>query len=402
MLLLLLSGHAFGQDPFLPYLTGKPPVITEDLGVETTSDGLKIHRLVFQSRIMQTPEGPKPVLVYAVIVHPAGTGVHPGMVRLHGGGGIADIPAAIGSAKEGYVSLVLDIPAIAGKAKSPKNTFPDSRAKIAAKPDASYSGLFDAVLAAVQSFYLLRAQPDVDKAKIAIAGSSWGGYTATMVAGILDKDIAVTYSAFGSGNFLLGAYEKPNIEKLPEAEKQEWVKYLDPGKRAHNITKPFIIATASNDRHWSWMAVQATLAEMKGPVQQFYSPNDNHAMKYPGSALMIPFFNHYLKGGPALPKVVLGKTERLKDGGLKVNYKVDGAAKLIASRLYYTSPTDQPVWTERVWSFVEATPAGSGYQAVIPATVALKPLDWYVLITDNHPQLGKDTVSVSSLIQQTK
>lgn len=400
--LLLMAGNAMAQDPFQPYLTGKAPIIKEDLGTEKTADGIVVHKLVFQSRIMQTPTGPLPVLVYAVIVHPAGNGPFPGLVRLHGGGGIADIPAAIGSAKEGYVSLVLDIPGIAGKEQSPKNTFPASIPKIAAKPNASYSALFDAVLASIQSFYLLRNEADVDKKRIAIAGSSWGGYTATMLAAILDKEIAGTYVAFGSGNFELGAYEKQNIDKLPAAEKEEWIKWLDPGSRASNITKPYVIATASNDRHWSWMAVQATLAEMKGPVHQFYSPNDNHTMKYMGSSLMIPFLNHYLKDGPALPKVILAKTEKLQDGALQINFKVADAAKLVATKVYYTIPSNQPIWTERLWTPVDAIANGKGFQAVIPAAISSKPLQWYVLITDNHPQLGKDTVSVSSLIQVTK
>lgn len=402
LLLMLLAGNAMAQDPFLPYLTGKPPAITEDLGTEKTADGITIHKLVFQSRTIQTPTGPLPILVYAVIVHPAGNGPFPGLVRLHGGGGNADIPAAIGSAKEGYVSLVLDIPGIAGKEKNAKNTFPATTAKITAKPDASYSVLFDAVLASIQSFYLLRTEADVDKKRIAIAGSSWGGYTATMLAAILDKDIAGTYVAFGSGNFELGAYEKTNIDKLPTAEKAEWIKWLDPGSRAQNITKPYVIATASNDRHWSWMAVQATLAKMKGPIYQLYSPNDNHALKYMGSSLMIPFLNHFLKGGPDLPKISLGKTEKLKDGALQVNFKVADATKLVASKLYFTIPSDQPIWTERIWTPIDALPNGKGFQATIPAAISSKPLDWYVLITDNHPQLGKDTVSVSSPIQQTR
>lgn len=397
------SGFAQDQDPFLPYLTGKPPVIQEDLGTEINAEGLKIHKLVFRSRVVQTPEGPRESLVYAVIVHPPGKGPFPAMVRIHGGGGHADVPSALSSARDGYVSLVLDVPGVAGKERSAKNTINwDKIPKIGAKPDATHSALFDAVLAGIQSFYLLAAQPDVDQKKIGVAGSSWGGYTATMVAGILDRDVAATYSAFGSGNFLKGAYEKANIERLPEEERKAWLKWLDPGARAVKITKPYIIATASNDRHWSWMAVQATLEKMKAPLNYFYSPNDNHQMKYMGSSLMIPFFNQYLKGGPALPMVLLGQTEKLKDGRLSLKYKVKHAEQLIAARVYYTNPTDQPVWTERVWSYVDAKAVSSGYQAIIPASAAAKPLDWYVLVTDHQPKLGKDTVSVSSLIQHLK
>lgn len=272
VLVNLLQGHGqntkiplSNTDPFLPYLTGKPPIIEEDLGIETMPDGLTIHRFVFRSRVIETPEGPLPSLVYGAIVHPVGRGPFPAIVRLHGGGGNADIPSAVSSAKVGYVSMVIDIPAISGKDKSPKNTFPwKSRQAIGARPDATYSGFFDAVLASVQSFYLLRSQPDVVRHKIAIAGASWGGYTATMVAGILDKDIAATYSAFGSGNFMKGAFEKTHLEQLPETEKEEWLRYLDPGRRAFNITKPYLIATASNDRHWSWMACPGNTFRYEG------------------------------------------------------------------------------------------------------------------------------------------
>jgi len=402
LILCLVPLCSIAQDPFQSYLTGKPPVITEDLGTETTAEGLKIHRLIFRSRMLETTAGNQPCLVFAAIVHPAGRGKHPGIVRLHGGGGSADIPAAITSAKAGYVSLVLDIPAVAGKAQHPKNNFPAaSRPKIGARPDATYSGLFDAVLAAIQSFYLLRAQPDVDPKRIGIAGASWGGYTATMVAGILNKDIACTYSAYGSGNFLKGAYEKTHIEQLPEKERSAWLTYMDPGNRARNITKPFIIATASNDRHWSWMAVQATLADMKGPTYQFYSPNDNHMMKYPGSNLMIPFFNHYLLGGPALPAITAIKYTTTTAGGLKISFKVKHTQNPIAVRVFYTNPEEQVLWTERKWSFIDAVPLAAGYQAIIPAEANAKALDCYVLLTDVQPRLGADTVSVSSLIRQT-
>jgi dienelactone hydrolase len=388
-------------DPFLPYLTGKPPVIAEDLGTETTAEGIKIHRFVFQSRMIETPTGPQPSLVYAVITHPATPGKHPALLRLHGGGGSADIPAAVGSAKLGYVCLVLDIPGVAGdKVKNPKTTGPWlTRQKIGASPDASYSQLFDAVLSSIQSFYLLRSQPDVDAGRMAVAGASWGGYTATMVSSILNKDLAASWSVFGSGNFLEGAFEKQHIEKLPDAERAEWLKYLDPGTRAGNITKPFFIATASNDRHWSWMAVQATLASMKGPINQLYSPNTNHLIKYPGGSEMIPFLNQYLKGGAPMPKISVTKTTRMKDGTIEVEYSVANAAKPVNAKVYYTFPDDQPIWTERVWVQVDAVANAKGYKAVIPAKGTT---DMFAIITDVHPELGQDSTSVSSLIQRIK
>ncbi len=114
--------------------------------------------------------------VYAAIAYPAGRGPFPGLLRLHGGGGFADIPAAISSAKSGYVSLVLDQPGVAGeKSRNAKTTGQwKGRPMITAKPDVTYSALFDAVLASVQALYLLRAQPEVNKSKLCVAGGVLG------------------------------------------------------------------------------------------------------------------------------------------------------------------------------------------------------------------------------------
>lgn len=395
---------AYSDDPFLPYLTGKPPVIAEDLGTETRDDGIKMHRFVFRSRVIETPGGPQQSLVFAAIAHPATAGKHPAILRLHGGGGSADIASAISSARLGYVCLVLDIPGVAGgTVKSPKSVGPwDKEPKITANPDPTHSGLFDAVLASIQAVYILKAEADVDATKIGVAGASWGGYTSTMVACILNKDLAAGWSVFGSGSFMEGANEKSNIEKLPEAERALFLKYLDPGSRAGNITKPFFIATASNDKHWSWMAVQATLASMRGPVNQVYSPNTNHMIKYPGGSEMIPFFNQYLKGGPPMPKISITTSKKLDNGDLEVQYSVAHAVKPVNPRVYYTNPDEQLIWTERIWKAVEAIPNSKGYTAVIPASSAKGTTDMFAIITDIHPELGQDSTSVSSLIQRIK
>lgn len=413
LLLMIAVSNLFGQnipnlssdpsDPFLPYLTGKAPKVIEDLGTETRADGIKIQKLVFLSRIVNTAEGADSSLVYVAIAWPVGPGPHPAIVRLHGGGGIADIPAAAGSAKIGYVSLVIDIPGIAGKDKSPKNKGPWLKmSKITAVPDVTNSALFDAVLASVQSFYLLRAQPGVDPSKMGVAGASWGGYVSTMVACLLDKDLAASWSVFGSGSFMQGSYEMRNISKLPEAEMEQWIRYLDPGSRSQNITKPFFIATASNDRHWSWMAVQTTLAKMKGPVNQMYSPNTNHLIKCPGGSEMIPFFNQYLKVGAPMPKVTDVKTKRLPDGSIQVLYKVSNTADPVNPRVYFTTPGAQPLWTERVWESVIAKPVSKGYEAVIPASKASGLTNLFAYITDHQPKLGQDSTTVTSLILEVK
>jgi len=395
---------AQSSDPFAPYLTGLAPAIAEDLGNETVSDSIRVHKFVFRSRDITTPDGVQPSFVYAAIAFPKGKGPFPGLLRLHGGGGSADIPAAVSSAKAGYVSIVLDEPGIAGaKARNAKTTGPWlNRKMITAEPDVTQSSLFDAVLASVQALYLLRAQPEVDKNKLCVAGASWGGYIATMVAALADKDIKATWSVFGSGHFELGAYEKDHILKLPADERARWQRWLDPGSRAQSITKPYFISTASNDRHWSWMAVQATLASVKGPVNQFYSPNDNHGMNYPGSKYMLHYFDHYVKGmAPALPEVTDSKSKQQSDGRVQVSFAVKQASQILKAEVWY-APADT-LWTQKQWLPVAAQKAGDRYIAWIPATAAQTNLNWYAITrVCNEKAWGKDTLSFAGRIQEVK
>ncbi|WEK34872.1 MAG: acetylxylan esterase [Candidatus Pseudobacter hemicellulosilyticus] len=397
-----ILAQAQESDPFAPYLTGKPPVIEEDLGTEMVSDSIRVHKFLFRSRVVQTPEGPVPTIVYAAIAYPSGKGPFPGMLRLHGGGGSADIPAAVSSARAGYASIVLDVPGIAAAQKRhPKTAGTWTKSTmITANPDASNSSLFDAVLGSIQAFYLLRAQPGVDASRMCVAGASWGGYTATMVAALIDKDIKATWSVFGSGHFELGAYEKDRIGKLPDTERARFQRWLDPGRRAQQITKPYFISTASNDRHWSWMAVQATTDLMRGPVNQFYSPNDNHAINYPGAKYMLRYFDHYVKGiGPVLPQVLDEKTRRLKDGRVALSFTATGLTKLAKAEIWY-APADTG-WITKKWLSIPSSFDGKRYISYLPAAVAAQSFNWYAIVSSTNPAaLGKDTIAVSGKVEE--
>src|SRR5690349_14357343 len=144
------------------------------------------------------------------------------------------------------------------------------------------------------------------------------------------------------------------INKQPGEERARWQRWLDPGSRAEQITRPYFISTASNDRHWSWMAVQATLAAMKGPVNQFYSPNDNHAINYPGAKNMLRFFDHYVKHiAPPLPVVTAGEAAPLKDGQVQVSFTAKDITSLMKAEVYY-APADT-LWTSKKWVAVPAS-----------------------------------------------
>jgi hypothetical protein len=168
-------------DPFLPYLTGQPPAITTKLDDETVGNVL-VRRIVFRSRVVQTPKGPQNSHVFTIIASPSTPGRYPGLLILHGGRGAAEKERAIYWANRGYVAVAPDLPGIADPNAIPNSSGPwksSSSAKyIAANPDVTVSPIFDGVLAAVQALYLLRAQPQVLKDRIGVVGVAWGGYAA--------------------------------------------------------------------------------------------------------------------------------------------------------------------------------------------------------------------------------
>ncbi|MES2276065.1 MAG: dienelactone hydrolase family protein [Bacteroidota bacterium] len=395
------NAQQISNDPFQPYLTKKPPEIIIDHGFEKLPNGIRLRKLVFRSRSLMTDSGVKVIKVFAAIAYPAEPGKYPAVIRLHGGGGKADLDVAENFAKQGYVSLVLDIPGVADEVKNNKEGAWPKLPMITAKPDVTHSALFSAVAASIQAFYLLRSQPDVDTTRMGIAGGSWGGYVATMLSTLVNNDVAATWSVFGTGNFLAGANEKPNIEKLPAAEKSEWVKYLDPGMRAANITKPYYIITASNDRHWSWMAVQATLSSIKGHTSVLYSPNDNHKINYPGSWRMMEFFNYYLKKyGPPLPELIVVRAKLNKKGQLDVVLKPINAGNMAKVNVFYSNP--ELLWTQREWKQVPASVAGQRFTASIPNAAFKNEVDWYATITDKNSAWSDSLYSASTWIHQIK
>ena len=153
-------------DPFAPFLDGKAPEILREIPSTTAvPENITVRRIVFRSRDDSE--------IFAVIATPKTPGKHPGMLVLHGGGGSAEVNLAMAWAQRGYVAVAPDLPGIAEpkkltESKGKWNALKYGEGRWVANPDASASVIFDAVLSAMKSLYLLRAQPDVDTSRIGV------------------------------------------------------------------------------------------------------------------------------------------------------------------------------------------------------------------------------------------
>jgi dienelactone hydrolase len=412
------------SDPFLPYLKDKAPEILRDIpDTGEPHEGVTVRRVVFLSRLAPTLTDPVPSGIFAIIATPKTPGKHPGMLVLHGGGGSAEVDKAIAWAQRGYIAVAPDLPGIADPKKLTNTTgwwkdLKYGEGRYMAKPDASGSVLFDAILSGIQSLHLLRAQPDVDPSRIGVVGASWGGYMTTMVCGLAGDKVRAGFAVFGCG-FYEFTSQQPTLLKLPPEERATWMKYLDAGRRAPGIRAAFFTAGAANDFFFWPRAVQATLDAIPGEKNHLFAPNANHKTPLPGGtvfpktaaepftptpfqpfptpsgskanwlAMEVPYFDFYLKGtGKPLPVVTLLKS----DNPLVPHFKISAPVPLTKVEVFWSA--ENPDWMKRVWISAPATKtADDTYNATLPAEAA-QGAYWFVVASDERP------VTVSSdLIQ---
>jgi dienelactone hydrolase len=406
-LLALRAADSPAADPFAPYLTGQPPEILREVpDPGAPPEGVTVRRVVFHSR-----EGSE---IFAVIVTPKAAGKHPGMLVLHGGGGSAEIDKAIAWGQRGYVAVAPDLPGIANpqkltESKGRWNAMKYGEGRYVASPDATASVLFDAVLAAMQSLYLLRAQPGVDTARIGVVGISWGGYMTTMVCGLAGDQVRAGLAVFGCGFYEFSS-QQPTLQKMPAEERERWLRDLDAGRRAPGIKAAFFTAGAADDFFFWPPAVQATLDAIPGVKNHLFAPNANHKVPLPGGtvfpktaaepfvptpfqpfptpsgnkanwlALEVPYFDFYLNGkGEPLPVVTVEKS----DDPLVARFRITAPRPIAKAEVYWATPSTD--WMKRVWMPLPATPGSDGrYEAKFPAEAA-QGGDWFVVASDDRP-----------------
>lgn len=402
---------AKGQvDPFKAYLDGKAPQIVHEVSVpEIQSPGVSLRRVVF--RLKDSSE------VFAVIATPKTEGKHPGILVLHGGGGIAEVDKAIAWAQRGYIAVAPDLPGIAEPKKLTEtkgrwNSLAYGQERYIAHPDVSASVIFDAVLSAMKSLYLLQAQSDVDLTRIGVVGISWGGYMTTMVCGLAGKGVRAGFSIYGCGFYDLTS-NRVMLDKMAESERQQWLKYLDAGRRAKNIKAAFFIAGCTNDFFYWPQAVQATLNIVRSKKNHVFSPNSNHKISLPGGSefsdqtpvkifkptafqpVSTPegskanwlsmeknYMDFYLKGeGKPFPKIKVIK----RAGTQNACFQVVASVPFTKVEVYWGDGNANP--EKRKWTAIAVREfAEKKYEVQLPPEA----VDWFAIVSDTRP------VSVSS------
>lgn len=383
LLQLLWLIPAKAQDPFRAYLSSVPEIAAV---VSDTLSGEGAETIVTRKITFRSRNGAN--TVYAVMAFPRAEGKYPGVLFLHGGGSRAeDLLIHVQEyARRGYVALAPDLPGICGNGKTPHSTGPWKSRSGGEAPrfdltdGPGSSTLADAIIAGLEAFNLLRSRPDVDKDHMGITGFSWGGYSTTMLSGLLGNKVHAAYSVFGSGYYELGSFWKEIVAGLPEADRRTWLRYFDAGRRAQKIKAPFFLEAASNDTFFWPEAVTATLRKIKGKKNLVWGPNINHKQIPGGGKMQALYFDYYLKGkGQPFGRV---EVARSSPGRAEITVQLPGGVAADSVMLYYSLPSS--AWQNREWIAVPAQKAGEKYEVVIPAAVAGKKIFYFAYVRDSR------------------
>jgi cephalosporin-C deacetylase-like acetyl esterase len=380
----------FGQDPLKLFLTNIPTVSqvisTTDSGTGTAAISTK--RFTFKSK-----DGVN--TIYAIMAYPKAAGVYPGILMYHGGGGTAEglVSNLQTYAALGYVTMALDEPGIASIVNSSsystgpwKSVVSGEGPKLNVVGGIQNSTLYDAIIGSIEAFNLLSSQPNVNVQKMAVTGSSWGGYLTTFTAGLLGSRVKAAYSTWGCGFYETGSFWSGFIAQMPSHYKSDWLTYLDAGRRAKDITAPYFIDQATNDTYFWPEAVSATLNAITGTKNHVTMANLNHATLSSSATIKQLYMNYYLKGvGSPFGTINVTSSDIQLDGSLKVNMNVSlpVGVSLSSVKLYYSLPT--LTWQTRNWIEIQATlVSGNNYQAILPVSLVNLEVNYYANIIDTR------------------
>ena len=212
----------------------------------------------------------------------------------------------------------------------------------------------------------LEEQPEVDPARLGVHGFSMGGNLTMYVAGTDDRVKAAVPAVGGQGwrweakEFSAG---KSRPQMAIQGDVELFRKTLSFESYAPLIRCPVLHRSSTNDFH-GWMDdVYRTNALIPDqPLLYSWTPHLNHRLS-PETAVTMPlWFDHFLKGGPALPETPASELVFDGDPVLKVvSAKHDWP--VARCEVYYSVDPDPRA---RFWRSAEVTGEGGAFSAKLP------------------------------------
>ena len=216
---------------------------------KTVEDGVVFETIEFTSRVADG----KPERVQGILAYPDGGRKLPAVFWSMGGMAAANKTFPRIFAKKGYACLAITLPhALRNSFRIPFD---------AAHPETANMTLL--ARDQLRGITVLSQRPEVDPERIAVAGASYGGVFATLIAGV-DPRVKAGMSFFGGGNHALGT----NLPQMTGMKTLEdiavWNRTFDGAFRLKKRAIPFMWGVAFNDNWFSFPAVAQTFMDAAG------------------------------------------------------------------------------------------------------------------------------------------
>jgi len=329
-----------------------PKVLTR-----SEKDGIVTEEVMFHSEM----DGKKSVDIFAYFCYPKGAKKLPAFIWNQAGLGKASTYFPELGAKRGYAVLCIDNPMPGYRSTGGYGVSLDL------KGDPKQNGIYHTAVALLKAVSYLRSRPEVDKNRIGMAGSSWGGFFTTLMAGI-DPRLKAASAMFGCGSLQLGNgwWSEPKNTEADKAYREHWRTTLDPAWRLPKSKVPIGWFTGANDQFYWMPALMSSYAMAGGPKHLTLMPNYNHGLPPELDDQVFAWLDVYLRKKP--PFITVSPVSVVKRNGKPY------------ARWTFTAVKERPVtnaelilsygesgnWVGRKWETLPAKIAGQQCEVELP------------------------------------
>jgi dienelactone hydrolase len=262
-----------------------------------TKGGIVTEEVRFHSE----KDGGKSVDIFAYSSYPKGARKLPAFVWNQPGLYPASTHWTEFGARRGYAVLSIDFP-------QPEYRFIGGypiNAGLELGADPRQAPIYHGAVALLKAVSYLETRAEVDKKRIGMAGSSWGGFFTTLMVGI-DPRLKAGSCVYGSGNLQMGNnwWDANGFDaKRDGAFRKHWQTTLDPAWRLAQSKTPIAWFTGTNDSFYWLPAVMKTYEGAAGPRHLTLLPNWNHALTPALDEMAFAWLDTHLHGKPDFLKV---------------------------------------------------------------------------------------------------
>ncbi len=303
---------------------------------------------------------------------------YPAIVLVHGGGGAAFPQWVKLWAERGYAAIAMDL---AGCGPD-KTRLPDGG------PGQGHDMKFEtidqgvteqwtyhAVANVIRAHSLIRSFPEVDSARTAITGISWGGYLTCIVAG-LDDRFQAAVPIYGCGFLDENSAWLGEFAKMSEEHKAKWVNLWDPSRYVGSAAMPMLFVNGGKDAAYPPDSHARTYSLVKSPKYLHFVPDLPHGHIFDRPTAIEVFVNQQLNNGPPLARI----SDPLIDDGM-VTAKVETSTPLVEANLHYTTGQLSGDASQREWQMEPATIDNKRITAEVPPATATA---WFLTVKDQR------------------